>query len=70
MNSPWGILFQIIKETGWTLHDVLWKISRTNIMLMMADRSQARYGKNNEEEEAIEMSGSELLKKYKAEKGK
>ena len=70
MHSPWGIFFQIIKETGWSLHYVLWKISRTNLMLMMADRSQARYGKKDDTDQAIEESGSDLLNRFKANKGK
>jgi hypothetical protein len=28
----------IVKETGWSWHDVLWKVSRANWMLMLADR--------------------------------
>jgi len=38
MHSPWGLLYQIVKETGWTWHQVLWKVSRTNMLMMMADR--------------------------------
>lgn len=38
MHSPWGIIQQIVKETGWTWHYVLWQVSWVNIMLMMADR--------------------------------
>lgn len=38
MHSPWGVLQQVIKETGWTWHCILWRISWANIMLMMADR--------------------------------
>ena len=38
MNSPWGLIFQIISETGLTWHDVLWKVSKLNLMMMMADR--------------------------------
>jgi len=39
------MLHQIIKETGWTWHYVLWKVSRANILLMMADRSHISYKK-------------------------
>lgn len=38
MHSPFGIAMQIVKETGWTLHYVLWKVSWATIMLMLADR--------------------------------
>lgn len=39
MHSPWGVLHQVIKETGWTWHYILWRVSWVNIMMMMADRS-------------------------------
>ena len=38
LNSPWGMLYQFAKETGWSMHDILWKVSRPNLLLMMADR--------------------------------
>src|SRR5690606_19803607 len=42
MHSPWGIIQQVIKETGWTWHYVLWRVSWANIMMMMADRPGMR----------------------------
>ena len=68
MNSPWGLLYQIVKETGWSWHTVLWKVNRSNIMLMMADRSDFKYGKK--QEEAIPDTGSNLAQRFKARKGK
>jgi hypothetical protein len=38
LNSPWGMLYQFAKESGWSMHDILWKVSRANLLLMMADR--------------------------------
>jgi hypothetical protein len=38
MNSPFGMLYQVVKETGWTMHYILWKVSWNTIMLMLADR--------------------------------
>ena len=70
MHSPWGILYQIIKETGWSLHYVLWKVNRTNLMLMMADRSHVKYGKKTGDEEAIPDTGSNLAKRFKARQAK
>jgi len=32
------MLYQFAKETGWSMHDILWKVSRPNLLLMMADR--------------------------------
>ncbi|WP_148233499.1 hypothetical protein [Pseudopedobacter saltans] len=46
MNSPFGVLFQIVKETGWTMHYILWQVSWANIMLMLADRPS--FGKKGE----------------------
>ena len=37
MNSPWGIEMNIIKETGFTRHYLLWQISWVNAGLMLAD---------------------------------
>ena len=45
INSPWGIFFEIIKETGWSWHDVLWNVNRANLMLMMSDRSRFKENK-------------------------
>lgn len=71
MHSPWGVLFEIIKETGWTRHYVLWKVSRANLMLMMADRSRLKYGQKGDAEEAELSTGSSLAKKFNAKrKGK
>lgn len=63
LNSPWGILHQIIKETGWSLHYVLWKINRANIMLMMADQSNVTSIKPGEEE-AIPQTGKDLAARF------
>ena len=39
MHSPWGVKFQILKETNLSWHEALWKVSRANQLLMLADRS-------------------------------
>jgi hypothetical protein len=64
MHSPWGMLFQIVKETGWSWHDVLWKTSRANIMLMMADRSHFKMIK--EEDKVIKDDGKGLMGRIKS----
>ena len=43
MHSPWGIPYQLVHETGWSWHTILWKVSRANLMLMMADRSNFKH---------------------------
>jgi len=60
------MLHQIISETGWTWHYVLWKVSRANIMLMMADRSTVKSVKK--EDEVIEASGKDLAARIKSKK--
>ncbi|WP_425628875.1 hypothetical protein [Cellulophaga lytica] len=62
-------MFQIVKETGWTWHYILWKVTRANIMLMMADRSHFKSGEK-QEQEAIPDTGANLLKRYKAKQRK
>lgn len=39
MHSPWGVKFQILKETNLSWHEAMWKVSRANQLLMLADRS-------------------------------
>jgi len=55
------MLHQIISETGWSLHYVLWKVSRANILLMLADRSNVKSVKASEKVG----SGKDLINKYK-----
>jgi hypothetical protein len=37
MHSPWGAIYPIMKETGWSKHYILWRISWINVQLIMAD---------------------------------
>lgn len=61
LNSPWGWLFQVIKETGWTLHYCLWKVSRVNILMMMADQSNVKSKKDT----VIKEDGAGLAARHK-----
>lgn len=63
MHSPWGMLYQIVHETGWSLHYLLWKVSRANIMLMMADRSNFKHLKP--EDQVKPESGADLASRLK-----
>lgn len=58
------MLYQIVHETGWTLHYILWKVSRANLMLMMADRSNFK----NIKDQVQEQSGSDLANRIKSKK--
>ena len=46
MHSPWGIIYQVAKETGWSWRDILWRVPRTHWLMMMADRPQVREKKS------------------------
>lgn len=43
MHSPWGWIGALVEKTGWSLHYILWKVSRTNLMAMMADKPDVKY---------------------------
>lgn len=45
MHSPWGFLFAVASELGWTRHEILWKVSLLNLQLMLADRPGTSYVK-------------------------
>ncbi|MEM9338719.1 MAG: hypothetical protein AAGA66_08335 [Bacteroidota bacterium] len=61
MHSPWGTIYQIVKETGWSWHYVLWKVSRLNIMMMMADRPGFKKSTN-----VRKVSGRDMANHYRA----
>lgn len=46
MNSPWGIEWMILKETGWTRRYLLWGESWINIQMMLADAPGYRKASN------------------------
>jgi len=48
MNSPWGYLGAYAEKTGWDMHTLLWKVSRVNLMMMMADRPDVKYGQKKD----------------------
>ena len=68
MHSPWGYLYQIVHETKWSMHEVLWKVSRANLLLMMADRPNFKHIKK--EDQVVEESGADLAKRLKQQRGK
>jgi hypothetical protein len=37
MHSPWGKIYAIMKDTGYTMHEIMWKVSWINLQLMQAD---------------------------------
>jgi hypothetical protein len=42
MNSPFGLHGQLAKEFGFSMHEILWKIPRVQLLLMLADRPSTR----------------------------
>lgn len=66
MHSPWGVLYQLVKETGWSWNQLLWETSYANLMLMMADRPNFKPA----EEMAIPETGKELAARFSAKKSK
>lgn len=60
------MLYQIVHDTGWSWHYILWKVSRANLLLMMADRSNFKHIKGEEAE--IEESGADLFNRMKSKK--
>ena len=61
MHSPWGYYGYLVKETGWTLHYILWKVSALNLRMMMADKPSFKKAAKKEPE----LSEEELLNSIK-----
>lgn len=38
MHSPFGFYYQVAKEFGWSMHEILWKVPRAQLQLMLADK--------------------------------
>jgi hypothetical protein len=36
-HSPFGFIWQIATQTGWTVHRILWRTPYAMLMLMMSD---------------------------------
>jgi len=62
MHSPWGVNFNIIKELGFSWHYAMWKISWTNIQLMLGDAP--RYSSKAKDEEITEATSFEDFKAF------
>lgn len=60
------MLYQIVKETGWKWHYVLWKVSRTNLYLMWADRPN--FKRSEEVVQRVDGKGlaDRIMAKYKS----
>lgn len=59
------MLFEIVKETGWTLHYILWKINRANLYLMLADRSRFEKTEKQEKDNVVQESGHDFAARHK-----
>jgi len=36
-HSPFGFIWQIASQTGWSVHDILWKVPYPTLLMMMSD---------------------------------
>jgi hypothetical protein len=36
-HSPFGFIWQIASQTGWSVHHILWKVPYPTLLLMMND---------------------------------
>ena len=59
-------MYEIIKDTGWSWHYVLWKVNRANLYLMMADRSRFESVKQNENSEVKQLEGAEIAARIRS----
>jgi len=64
MHSPWGLIYSLAKELGWTWNEILWGTSKANMMLMMADRPNYK----RREDQAIPDTGKGLAQRFKKRK--
>ncbi|MDR2764747.1 MAG: hypothetical protein LBB90_06910 [Tannerella sp.] len=58
MNSPWGVLWILQKETGWTDDYILWGVSWANLQMKLADAPHYAYGHTS----AKRVDGDELVR--------
>jgi hypothetical protein len=55
----------VVRETGWSMHDVLWAVSWTNVMMMMVDRPTYQ-SKSKPKEKELDGSGLADILRAKA----
>lgn len=51
LKTLWGSLWSVCTSTGWTLEQILWKISWVNLQMMIVDAP--RYSSDEEETDRI-----------------
>ncbi|WP_115171341.1 hypothetical protein [Sphingobacterium spiritivorum] len=61
------MIYMIMKETGMSWNDIMWKISWSSIQLMLADAPRVVKGNANGEKT---ISGKGLAAKFKSKKSK
>jgi hypothetical protein len=61
MHSPFGHYHAIAKAFGWTMHEILWKVPRAQVLLMMADQ----LGFSKAKDKTKVMSGQEIAKMFR-----
>ena len=36
-HSPFGLIWQIASQTGWSVHHILWRVPYPTLLMMMSD---------------------------------
>lgn len=47
LHSPWGMIWQVATQTGWTLKYILWKVNYPSMIMMSADAGRYVNGERN-----------------------
>lgn len=60
LNSPWGVIWNIVTQCGWSYEEVLWGVSWINLRMMLADAPQYENGEKEEVVREAESAEEEL----------
>ncbi|MGL4520799.1 MAG: hypothetical protein ACRCUJ_14315 [Phocaeicola sp.] len=47
-HSPFGIIWEIAKATGWSMHYIMWRVNYQTLIMMVSDG--VRYVQDGEQE--------------------
>lgn len=53
LHSPWGSLWSIATQTGWTMDYILWKVSWVNIRMMLTDAPRMTFANQNKAKQKV-----------------
>lgn len=52
-HSPFGVLWQVVAATGWSVKYVMWKINYQTLIMMIADQPRWLNGKQAKEADRL-----------------